>query len=88
MISTTARKGTRVRYDAAERKLSAAVYADFHITRGETYTVKRMKPWVHGCFVILEGFENQSFDIMIFVPDKFRPNPQPENNTDELSPEV
>ena len=64
-------KGAKVRYGAPERRPSAATYADFHLKRGEVYTIKRTKQWQHGCFVYLEGFDNQQFDLMIFVPERF-----------------
>lgn len=74
-ISTTSRKGKKVRYAAAVRDYSSAFYADNHpnkpLTRGEVYVVSSTKPWIHGCYVYLEGFGNQVFDIKIFTPETY-----------------
>lgn len=69
--STNTKKGIVIRYGAWSRKPSAAIYADFHLKRGELYTVRKMKPWIHGCYVLLEGFGERTFDLSIFTPKDF-----------------
>lgn len=71
-VSTSAKKGTKIVYGAPNRSPSDAVYANFHLKPNEIYTVKKTKPWQHGCFVILEEFPNCEFNLRIFTPLNFR----------------
>lgn len=71
-VSPMVQKGEKVKYDAPQRRLSSAIYADNFLKRGEIYTVVKTSRWQHGTFLYLEGFGNRTFDLWIFTPADYR----------------
>jgi hypothetical protein len=69
-VPPSAKPGTRVRFAAWDRQGADPVAADRHLGRGAVYTVRRTRPWQHGCDVELVE-EEGTFNLFLFTPESY-----------------
>lgn len=63
--------GKSIRYAAWERCPADAVYADHHLVRDGVFIITKVQPWQHGTNLQLKGFENKTFNSVLFTSVQF-----------------